>query len=103
MFIDPTTDVTPRFYATPKIHKNPLKMRPIVSGINSINYALARHLADLLKPLVGTSIRHIQNSKHLVEKLSKVQIEEGEVLTSFDVTALFTSVWTGSGQHQDSI
>ena len=48
----PTSDATPRFYATPKIHKEPLKMRPIVSGINSITYNLARHLADLLKPLV---------------------------------------------------
>ena len=88
----PTSDATPRFYATPKIHKNPLKMRPIVSGINSITYHLARHLADLLKPLVGQSTAHIKNSKDLVTKISEITLEDGEVLTSFDVTALFTSV-----------
>ena len=67
-------------------------MRPIVSSINSITYALARHLTDLLKPLVEESKTHIQNAKDLVDKLLEVEIEEGEVLTSFDVTALFTSV-----------
>ena len=29
----PTSDATPRFYATPKIHKDPVKMRPIVAGM----------------------------------------------------------------------
>ncbi|XP_013388913.1 uncharacterized protein LOC106157722 [Lingula anatina] len=51
--IYPTAEVTPRFYATPKIHKKDNPVRPIVSGINSITYELAKHLAKLLKPLVG--------------------------------------------------
>ncbi|XP_078698375.1 uncharacterized protein LOC144925943 [Branchiostoma floridae x Branchiostoma belcheri] len=90
--IYPTSDATPRFYATPKIHKDPLKLRPIVSGINSITYHLARHLADLLKPLVGQTAEHINNSKDLVTKIQQVKLEDGDVLTSFDVKALFTSV-----------
>ena len=48
--IYPISGATPWFYATPKIHKDPLKMRPTVSGINSITYTLTRHLADVLKP-----------------------------------------------------
>ena len=88
-----TSDTTPRFYATSKIHKDPLKMKPIVSGIRSITYSLVRYLADLLKPLVGKTKRHIQNSKDLVDKLQEIVIiEEGEVINSFDITALFTSV-----------
>ena len=90
--IYPTSDITPRFYATPKIHKDPIKMRPIVSGINSITYNLARHLADIMKPLVGKSERHLNNSKDLVKKIQEIQLEDDEVLTSFDVSALFTSV-----------
>ena len=80
----------PRFYATPKIHKDPLKMRPILTGINSITYSLATHLADLLKALVWKSKTHIQNSKNLVDKLVEVEIEE--VLTEFAITVLSTSV-----------
>ena len=63
-----------------------------MSGINSITYNLARHVADLLKPLVRKSKRDIENAKFLVEKLELIEVDEGEVLTSFDVTSLFTSV-----------
>ena len=35
---------------------------------------------------------HIKNCKHLIEMLTELVIEEDEVLTSFDVSALFTSV-----------
>ena len=83
--IDPTSD------ATPEIHQDTLKM--IVFDIKSITYSLARHLANLLKPLVRKSKIHIQNSKHLSEKLVEVEIEEGEVLTSFDVIALSSPVF----------
>ena len=70
--IYPTTEVTPRFYATPKIHKQNNPVRPIVSGINSITYGLAKHLAKLLKPLVGKTKHHIKNSKHLVDMLKEM-------------------------------
>ena len=63
----PTSNATPRFYTTPKIHNDTLKMRPIASGINSITYHLARLLTDILKPLVGKKSTHTQNSKHLVD------------------------------------
>ena len=66
-------------------------MRPIVSGINSITYHLARHLADLLKPLLGKSKHHPNNSKDLAQKLTSLELDDREVLISFDVTALFTS------------
>ena len=67
-------------------------MRPIVFGINYITYHLARHLTDLLKPLVGKKSIHIQNSKDLTDKLEYIEIEEREVMTSFDVKALFASI-----------
>lgn len=90
--IYPTSKVIPRFYATPKIHKKDNPVRPIVSGINSITYGLAKHLAKLLKPLVGKTQHHIKNSKHLVDMIHNLRIEDDEVMTSFDVSALFTSV-----------
>ena len=45
-----------------------------------------------MKLFVEKTKRHIQNCKDLVEKLEEIEIEEGEVITSFDVTALFFSV-----------
>ena len=45
-----------------------------------------------MKPLVGKSERHLNNSKDLVKKIQEIQLEYDEVLTSFDVSAWFTSV-----------
>ena len=40
--------VIPRFYGTPKIHKNGNPIRPIVNYTGSVTYKVARELADVL-------------------------------------------------------
>ncbi|KAJ8029631.1 hypothetical protein HOLleu_29075 [Holothuria leucospilota] len=44
------TSLSPRSYGLPKVHKEGIPLRPIVSSINSPSYNLARHLADILTP-----------------------------------------------------
>jgi len=88
----PTTEVPPKFYGLPKIHKVGTPLRPIVSSVNSITYCSAKHLADILSPLVGQSPHHIVNSQHFAETIKGQRVEPDEVLRSYDVTALFTSV-----------
>ena len=51
----PTGAVTPKFYGLPKIHKDGIPLRPIVSSRGSISYEVAKELARILKPLVGSS------------------------------------------------
>ena len=41
---------------------------------------------------MGKTDRHIQNSKDFVEKINKLELQPGEVLISYDVSALFTSI-----------
>ena len=67
-------------------------MRPIVSSCATITYNIARELARILKPLVGRSEHHVLNTKAFVDALSNIQLEEGEIIMSYDVSALFTSV-----------
>ena len=41
----------------------------------------------------GWSIsHHLKNTKHFIENIQKVKLKPGEVTTSYDVKALFTSV-----------
>ena len=51
----PTGAVPPKFYGLPKIHKRGIPLRPIVSSKGSISYEVAKEVARILKPLVGSS------------------------------------------------
>ena len=88
----PTGASPPRFYGLPKIHKENIPLRPIVSSIGSVAYGLAKVLADIIKPLMGCSEHHVQNSQKFVEEIKDMKLEKGECITSYDVVALFTSI-----------
>nr|XP_054759677.1 uncharacterized protein LOC129265754 [Lytechinus pictus] len=87
----PGNDI-PAFYGLPKIHKEDIPLRPIVSSINSITYNIAKFLTSVLSPLVGLSEHSVLNSKDFIEKVRDIKVEDDECIASFDVSALFTSV-----------
>ena len=88
----PTGCVPPKFYGLPKIHKPDTPLRPIVSSCGSVTYGVAKELAKILKPLVGKSPHHINSTQDFVEQAKHFKLESGECLSSYDVSALFTSV-----------
>ena len=46
-----------------------------------------------MKPLVGKSEHHVENSKEFVTKIEQTKLGEDEILVSFDVVSLtFTNV-----------
>ena len=63
-----------------------------MSSRGSITYGVAKILAGIIFPLVGQSPHHLKNTQHFVEHIKKVRLEPGEVITSYDVKALFTLV-----------
>ncbi|KAG8236617.1 hypothetical protein J437_LFUL012809 [Ladona fulva] len=76
----PQAPVPPRLYGLPKIHKEGVPLRPIVSAINSPNYLLARYLAKLLTPHVGKSIRHVKNSAEFVKTISQLKLDPTDIM-----------------------
>ena len=88
----PTGCVPPKFYGLPKIHKLDTPLRPIVSSCGSVTYGVAKELAKILKPLVGKSPHHINSTQDFVEQVRHITLVPGECLSSYDVSALFTSV-----------
>ena len=88
----PTGCVPPKFYGLPKIHKPDTPLRPIVSSCGSVTYGVAKELAKILKPLVGKSPHHINSTQDFDEQAKHFKLESGECLSSYDVSALFTSV-----------
>ena len=90
--IYPAGAVPPKFYGLPKIHKRGIPLRPIVSSRESISYEVAKELARILKPLVGSSHHHIKNTGDSIDKIKHFTLQANETITLYDVSALFTSV-----------
>ena len=88
----PTGDVSPKYDGLPKIHKAGTPLRPIISSTGTATYNTAKELARILKPLVGTSIHHVQNTRDFIKQIKDVRLKDGENIISYDVTSLFTSV-----------
>ena len=53
---------------------------------------MAKELAKILKPLVGKSPHHVNSTQDFVEQVKHITLAPGECLSSYDVSALFTSV-----------
>ena len=53
---------------------------------------MAKELAKILKPLVGKSPHHANSTQDFVEEAKHITLAPGECLSSYDVSALFTSV-----------
>ena len=80
----------PRLYGLPKIHKEGVPLRPIVSNIGDPTYQPSKYLAGLLGQLTCKSIHHVQNSSQFVQTLSSITIQPGDLMVSFDIVSLFT-------------
>ena len=88
----PTGAGSPKFYGLPKIHKEGTPLRPIVSSIGAVIYSTSKELARILKPLVGKSPHHICNNQDFIQHLKGITLGPDEVMVSYDVRALLTSV-----------
>ena len=62
-----------------------------MSSCGSVTYGVAKELAKILKPLVGKSPT-TSIVPDFVEQARQFRLEPGECLSSYDVSALFTSV-----------
>ena len=83
---------SPKFYGLPKVHKQGMPLRPIVSSIGAVTYQSAKELSKILKPLVGKSPHHVHNSEEFLQHLKGIQLGPDEVIISYDEKALFTLV-----------
>ncbi|XP_046382277.1 uncharacterized protein LOC124153222 [Ischnura elegans] len=82
----------PRLYDLPKIHKEGVPLRPIVSQIDAPTYRLAHYVANTLQKYVGNTSSHVKNLAHFVEIIRDLTIEKEDIIVSLDVVSLFTNV-----------
>ena len=76
----------PRFYGLPKIHKDgtPMRGTPL--------YEISKFIANVLKPYGKLKERHTHSSKSFSAFKCQLKIEPDEIMVSFDVTSLYTTI-----------
>ena len=91
-FTRPVGSQPGRAYGLPKIHKENVPLRLIISACNTFNYKLSKLLARKLKHLrSGPNI--VTDTFKFAEELYKLKLDEGRIkMISLDVTSLFTRV-----------
>ncbi|BHF63250.1 hypothetical protein SprV_0200624200 [Sparganum proliferum] len=81
-----------RFYGLCKVHKDGAPLRPIVSLKGTPTYGLAKWLFRRLKFLTAESDTTVSSSAQFLEKLKGASLHPNEVMVSFGVTSLSTSI-----------
>lgn len=82
-------------YGLPKIHKSGearKNLRPISSSVNYPTERVAKFLVSEFSKLPKPNRRAVKNCFEFAREMNEFQLEEGEVMVSFDVSALFPSV-----------
>ncbi|KFD58520.1 hypothetical protein M513_00746 [Trichuris suis] len=75
-----------------KIHKDGVPLRPVVASMKSVTSNLCTYLARILKPLTGQMSSHTDNSTTLARQVKEINLEKDDILVSYDVKDLFTSL-----------
>jgi hypothetical protein len=66
----PKRDV--QIYGLPKLHKEPVVDRPIISGINSITEAISKIADYFMKQIIPSTATHLKDSQTLIKEIKEI-------------------------------
>ncbi|XP_044762033.1 uncharacterized protein LOC123319229 [Coccinella septempunctata] len=84
---------SPRMYGNPKIHKENIPMRPIVSDVKGPTCKLSEYIAQILTSAYDdTNNYYVKDSFDFSAKINNFELPPGYVLISLDVVNLFGNI-----------
>ena len=87
----------PIFYGIPKVHKTPMKLRPVVSCVNSFNSIFSTWLDYRMKQLLHLIPSYIKDSKQLISEIKLLQLPPNAKLFTADAISMYTNIDTATG------
>lgn len=81
-----------KFYGLPKIHKKEFCLRPITAMNGAPGFAVGKIFDRMLNLVFPRTEFHIVDTLNFKNFLGTIKLGESEVLVSFDVVAMFTSI-----------
>lgn len=83
----------PQMYSLPKIHKNGIPLKAIVSCWGSACHLLSRFHIGIINLLTGKSLSYVKNSAPFVETIKEASIYKNWIVCLY-IVSLFTKVPT---------
>ena len=88
---NPTARIPP-FYTLPKLHKEGIPGRPIVSGIDSPTERISMYVDYNIKDYVNQAESYIKDTNHFLQIIQTIDTTEDDILVTFDVSSLYTNI-----------
>ena len=83
---------TQAIYFLPKIHKDPMKLHPIVSCTNGPTYTASAFVNSFLQPHMHRVRSYIKNSMDLIHLLEILYVPANAHLVTLDIESLYTNI-----------
>ena len=83
---------TSNLYLLPKIHKANNPGRPIINFIGSITEPLSAYVDQILRKYLKKCESYIKDTSHFLNIVKDIKTEEGAILCTIDVSALYTNI-----------
>ncbi len=90
---------TPHLYLLPKIHKQDIPGRPIISGCGGTTVKLSQYADHLLKPLLNYIPSYIQDTTDFLRRILTLNtnLPKNIILVTIDVRNLYTNIPNDQG------
>jgi hypothetical protein len=82
----------PIFYGLPKVHKQPVTLRPVVSTSGSLLAIFSTWLDYRMKELLTLVQSHVKNSFTALTELKNLYIPDNALLFAADATSMYTNI-----------
>jgi hypothetical protein len=88
----------PQFYLMPKIHKNPLKFRPVISCIGGLMEIVSKYLDHQLQKVVHLCPCYLRDSWQLLQELKDLgPLPPNARLVTADAVSMYSNIHTEHG------
>ena len=87
----------PKFYISPKIHKEINPRRPVINSINCHTSEISRFGDHHLQPLVKEIPSYIKDTNDFINKIDNFAVPLNSFLVTMDVKSLYASIPNNEG------
>ena len=85
-------------YFLPKLHKTPLKVRPIVACCGGPTETASAYIDKFLQPIMRLGKSFVANSTQFINTIESTEIPTDSLLVTLDVASLYTNI-----SHEDAL